>query len=125
MKVTEVHDSRVAQLEKLGMKGARLFVIEDVLGEDQQMQAILTRDLLQGETEPRWHISVAGEHTVPMWDTLVSVGHQLRPGVCFVIGVPPESWWINIHPNVLHLYETRDLPLENQWRIERQGHRPS
>jgi hypothetical protein len=75
--------------------------------------------------DPRWHLSIAGEHAVPDWETLVSIAHQLRPGVCFVVGVPPRSWWINVHPHCLHLWETRDPNLEAQWRSERRGHTPS
>jgi hypothetical protein len=73
----------------------------------------------------RWHLSIAGEHDVPGWDTMVAIAHELRPGVCFVVGVPPRSWWINVHPHCLHLWETRDPNLEAQWRSERRGHTPS
>jgi hypothetical protein len=42
--------------------------------------------------------------------------------VPFVVGVPPRSWWMNVHPDVLHLVETRDQALIESWRDERQGH---
>ncbi len=80
------------------------------------------------EIEPgdwRWHLSISGEHKVPPWDVMVAIAHTARPGVCFVIGVPPRSWWMNVHPNVLHLWELRDRALLDQWKAESQGHEPS
>lgn len=51
--------------------------------------------------------------------------HDLRPGVPFCMGVPPRLWWMNVHPNVLHLWETRDDGLIEEWRANAQGHAPS
>lgn len=77
------------------------------------------------EPEPRWHLSVVGQNDVPVWAHLVAIAHDLRPGVCFVVGVPPRIWWMNIHPHCLHLWETRDHELMEQWRAEASGHRPT
>ena len=84
-------------------------------------------DLANGRQIPdrRWHVSVAGENDVPRWEDLAAIGHRVRPGVCFVIGVPPKSWWINLHPHCLHLYELADDALIDQWRSERRGDTPS
>jgi hypothetical protein len=71
----------------------------------------------------RWHISLRHKDRVPSWDELAMAGHQLRPGVCFVIGVPPRSWWMNLHENVLHLWELKDEPIMAQWRAESQSGR--
>lgn len=73
------------------------------------------------DPDVRWHISLRygnpGENgRIPTWDELVDAAHELRPGVCFVIGVPPRSWWMNVHPHVLHLIETRDEPLIQSFR---------
>jgi hypothetical protein len=94
-----------------------------------QLFALVSRDEIAA-ADWRWHISVRygelGDNgRVPLWDELVETGHALRPGVPFVVGVPPRSWWINVHPHVLHLYETRDANLVEQWRSERKGDRPS
>jgi hypothetical protein len=94
-----------------------------------QLTALVSRDEIAA-ADWRWHVSVRygdpGENgRVPTWDELVETGHALRPGVPFVVGVPPRSWWINVHPHVLHLYETRDVALVEQWRSERRGDRPS
>lgn len=73
--------------------------------------------------DTRWHISVRygdpGENgRIPTWDELVATAHELRPGVAFSVGIPPRSWWLNHHPHVLHLYETRDPHLLAQFRHE-------
>jgi hypothetical protein len=80
-----------------------------------------------GNDDVRWHISVRyGDPgingRVPTWEEIVQTAHELRPGVPFVVGVPPRSWWMNVHPDVLHLVETRDQALIESWRDERQGH---
>lgn len=82
-------------------------------------------DRRSGPPDYRWHISVAGETDVPEWAHMVAIAHRLRPGICFVVGVPPRSWWINVHPHCLHLWETRDANLEAQWRGEARGDTPS
>jgi hypothetical protein len=87
---------------------------------------ILSRDPLgEKRDDVRWHLSVAGQEDVPQWSHLVELAHRLRPGVCFVVGVPPRSWWINLHPHVLHLWETKDADLEAQWRSERLAQKPT
>lgn len=75
--------------------------------------------------DPRWHISVAGQSDVPRWRDLVVIGHEVRPGVVFVVGVPPQSWWMSIHPHCLHLWEVKDANLCEQWLSERMGVDPS
>ena len=75
--------------------------------------------------DPRWHISIQHKDRVPNWDELVDAAHRLRPGVVFAIGIPPRSWWINVHPHVLHLHELHDTALIEQWRFEGQGHTPT
>ena len=84
----------------------------------------------QNNEDWRWHISVRFgdpgiDGRVPTWDELVDVAHELRPGVCFAIGIPPRSWWMNVHPDVLHLYEMKDEALVSQWREQRMGQTPT
>lgn len=76
----------------------------------------------------RWHISMRyGEPGVngriPTWEELVSAAHDLRPGVVFIVPVPPKSWWMNIHPHVLHMHETRDEPLVQMFKDNAVGSR--
>lgn len=86
--------------------------------------ALVGREPWPGDPDPRWHISLRyGERgrdgRVPSWDELVESVHALRPGVPFVVGIPPRSWWMSIHPDVLHAWETRDKPLIAEWKRNR------
>jgi hypothetical protein len=85
------------------------------------LAAMVTRDEI-ADGDLRWHISVQHEDRIPNWNELVEAAHGLRPGVPLAIGIPPRSWWLNIHPRVLHLIEIHDQHLLDQWRSERQGH---
>ncbi len=78
-----------------------------------------------GHDDLRWHISVQHKGRVPTWEEMVRAAHDLRPGIVFVIGVPPRSMWMNVHPNVLHLWELRDENLVGQWRFEGRGDQPT
>lgn len=81
-----------------------------------------SRDEL-GPGDHRWHLSVSNErhlragHEVPLWRDFVAIVHQLRPGVPFVIGIPPRNQWMNKNPNVLHALETHDHALIEMWRL--------
>ena len=73
----------------------------------------------------RWHVSVSCSDRLPRWGELVDAAHTLRPGVVFVVGVPPRSWWLNLHPYVLHLWETTDAHLVSEWRSNASGDEPT
>jgi hypothetical protein len=88
------------------------------------LNALVSRDEIE-EGDLRWHVSVTAPNRVPTWAEMVEAAHDLRPGVYFVVGVPPRSAWMNYHPHCLHLYETKDGPLERQWRAEGRGHQPT
>jgi hypothetical protein len=91
-----------------------------------KLAAIVSRDdIAHGGGDVRWHISLQHKDRVPTWEELSRAGHDLRPGVTFVIGVPPRSWWLNVHEHVLHLWQTKDENLEDQWRFERRGDEPT
>lgn len=85
------------------------------------LQAIVSRDDL-GDGDLRWHISLSRKDRVPTWDELAKCAHHLRPGIVFCVPMPPRSWWLNVHPNCLHLHEIKDERLVDQWRAERKGH---
>lgn len=70
----------------------------------------------------RWHLSIAGQDLkVPEWATIAAICHEVRPGIPMVLGIPPKSWWVNIHPGTLHAWETQDQHLIDSWRAERLG----
>lgn len=94
----------------------------------KRYSVVLTRDNVAEPVEVpdvRWHMSISADDGVPAWNALAAIAHEVRPGVPFAIGVPPKSWWINVHPGTLHLYELRDENLVAQWRFERRGDDPS
>jgi hypothetical protein len=88
------------------------------------IRALVGREVWRDGTT-RWHISVSGPGRVPTWDELVEAAHALRPGVPFTMGVPPRSWWMNVHPHVLHMWESRDRGLIDEWQTNAQGHEPT
>jgi len=92
----------------------------------QVLQAILTRDPIpapDGTLDPRWHLSVSGPGRVPEWNELAMACHEIRPGVPFIIAIPPRSHWMNVNEHVLHAYELRDATLLDQFRFEGRGDR--
>jgi hypothetical protein len=93
----------------------------------EELHALVSRENLGGNGTPdwRWHISLSAQGRVPNWEELSTAAHDLRPGVPMTVGVPPKSWWLNVHPDVLHLYETKDANLLAQWRHERRGDAPT
>lgn len=95
-----------------------------IMWQKGHVRALVGREVWRDGTT-RWHISASCEDRVPNWEELVMAAHDLRPGVPFCMGVPPRLWWMNVHPNVLHLWETRDDGLIEEWRANAQGHAPS
>ena len=86
------------------------------------IRALVGREHWKADGTLRWHISVSGPGRVPTWEELVRAAHELRPGVPFCMGVPPQTWWMNVHPHVLHMWETTDAGLIEEWRMNAQGH---
>jgi hypothetical protein len=89
-----------------------------------ELMALVAREPLRN-SRPRWHVSVSSPSRLPTWDELVGAAHALRPGVPMAIAVPPRSWWINVHPYCLHLWELDDNALIAQWREEARGDTPT
>jgi hypothetical protein len=78
--------------------------------------ALVNREPTGRGGDPRWHVSVSAQNRVPTWEEMVETVHALRPGVPFVLGIPPRSWWLNVHPHVLHAWETFDAELVEEWK---------
>jgi hypothetical protein len=89
------------------------------------LACLMGREPLTPEDEGRWHLSVSHIERIPTWDELVETAHVLRPGVPFVVGLPPRSWWMNYDQRVLHLWETRDDLLVEHWRRGARGDTPT
>ena len=92
--------------------------------ENGKLQALVGREPVVDD-DYRWHISISGPGRVPTWEELAATAHELRPGVPMAIGIPPRSWWMNVHPHVLHLWELRDEHLIAEWRRNARGDQPT
>jgi hypothetical protein len=124
--VEEVYQPEISvPLEEAGAKGVRVTRLHFAGVEYHAIQAYEPIHEANAVPEHRWHISVSGREDVPPWHVMSEVVHALRPGVPFVIGIPPRSWWMNVHPNVLHAHELKDANLIAQWRAEGEGHTPT
>jgi hypothetical protein len=109
-------------LAEFPSKSRRAFLVDRG---GRTFSVFLTLDAIE-PGDDRWHLSIAGQDgEVPAWDDVAALAHRLRPGVTFVLGVPPKSWWLNVHPGCLHLWQTKDGALDAQWRAERRGDTPS
>jgi hypothetical protein len=121
------HEARVRELYEQKGEGVenapQVHYGFDASGADR-LHALTSREEWQ-PGEVRWHVSISAEDRVPTWDEIAATLHALRPGVPFVLGIPPRSWWVNIHPYVLHAWETRDWLLIDQWKANRRGDSPS
>jgi hypothetical protein len=93
-------------------------------GDTELLRVLVSREQWTAVDE-RWHVSISCEERVPSWDEIAATLHVLRPGVPFVLGVPPRSWWLNLHPHCLHAWECKDTNLIAQWRANRQGQTPT
>ena len=119
----------IMQMREMGATHASVYAADFQGGE---YRVLLTREDLRPpenraavrgvEVPPdhRWHVSVSrmAGYDVPPWEALAAIVHAVRPGVTFVIGVPPRSFWLNVHPGVLHAMETKDENLEERWKAE-------
>ena len=74
---------------------------------------------IRGHEGGRWHLSVSHRERIPSWREIGEVRDALLPkDVWLCVPHPPREYWMNIHPNVLHLWEIRDVRLIEQWREE-------
>ncbi len=123
------HEHEVRKMyERAGMDPEATPVVfygYDAAGRDRVHALVSREDLGVGVPDLRWHISVSAAGRVPSWEEVAHTCHSVRPGVPFVFGVPPKSWWLNIHPHVLHVWESKDANLLNSWRESRRGDTPT
>jgi hypothetical protein len=113
--------------EQMAGMGAPAWATRPQVYRGHDFQCFVGREHCGGrEASPlRWHISVRGPDRLPTWEEMVEIAHELRPGVPFVISVPPRSLWLNLHPHVHHLWETGDEALMEEWRANATGQAPT
>lgn len=95
------------------LPGARLFRLGNC-------GVIVSRDEIpELNIYPRWHLSISHPARYPTWEEIGAARDQLLPpDVCMCIPFPPRAWWMSIHPNCFHLWEIRDAPLVECWRLD-------
>jgi hypothetical protein len=93
-------------------------------GETERLHVLTSREEWAPGDE-RWHLSISAPERVPTWNEITEAIHALRPGVPMVLGVPPRSWWMNLHPYVLHAWECKDWNLIAEWRANRTHQAPT
>ena len=118
----ERSDAMDAWTEGMALHGSTDARSWEAEAEDGTRYSVLvSRDPMRPEADGpqadyRWHISVAAPDHLPPWGVLVELAHRLRPGVVFVLGIPPRSTWLNLHEFCLHLMQVEDENLERHWR---------
>lgn len=61
----------------------------------------------------RWHLSVSHAHRLPTWEELDAARRKFLSDDLWMVQVsPPSKHYVNLHPNVLHLWELRDEELK-------------
>jgi len=75
--------------------------------EKDDLRVWITRDV-QGSVV-RWHMSISATSRYPVWDEIREAWYALKPSECanvtMAMMLPPESEYVNIHPNCFHLHE--------------------
>lgn len=81
--------------------------------------AIRSRDDFEGDSEPRWHLSVSHQSRIPTWEELGLARDALLPeDLHFMVPHPPRRYWLNYDHRVLHLIEMRDPVAQQQFEWE-------
>lgn len=78
--------------------------------------------VIVGVEDGRWHLSISRPDRLPSWREISAARDRFIPAdVVLCVPFPPRKWWLNIHNFCLHLVETRDTELIEQWKYEGEG----
>jgi len=68
----------------------------------------ITRDVYKN-SELRWHMSISTATRYPVWDEIRDAWYACKPPECknvtMAMMLPPQSEYVNLHPNCFHLHE--------------------
>jgi len=73
--------------------------------------------VLVAQEEGRWHLSISHVRRYPRWDEIADARYDLLPDALeMAMVLPPRANYVNLNPNVFHLWEMRDpeMPIERQ-----------
>jgi hypothetical protein len=80
-----------------------------ILISEDPVQRELRRVLAAGDDGYRWHMSISHPHRYPTWDEQKEARYELLPRDAYFVSIlPPESDYLNHHPNCFHWLELRD-----------------
>lgn len=72
----------------------------------------------------RFHLSIAHPSRLPTWAEVKDARVRFLPAeLHFCVPFPPRRYWLNAHEFCLHLWETRDAWLTEQWEFEGNAYR--
>ena len=72
------------------------------------LRVLVSRDPEQrkGSVVYRWHLSISCEHRYPTWEEMKDARYCLLPDNVYMAQIlPPQSEYVDIHPNCFHWYE--------------------
>lgn len=72
-------------------------------------------NVLVAQEEGRWHLSISTPTRYPSWDEIADARYDLLPdSIQVAMMLPPRAQYVNVHPYVFHLWESRDtgIPIE-------------
>jgi hypothetical protein len=66
--------------------------------------------IIVGQGEAGWHLSISCDRRYPTWDEVAKARYELIPdAVTMAMLLPPQAWFVNLHPTCLHLYEIKTV----------------
>ncbi len=95
------------ELAPLSIEGKRLRAFESAFG----LRVLMSRED-RGKATGVWlHVSVSRGHKLPSWTDMreakdIFIGRER----CAIHMIPPDEFWVNLHPHTLHLFTRLDGP---------------
>ena len=75
-------------------------MIKEGVFQEDELIVFVTRDA------GLWHLSVSHHNRLPTYEELKRVRYKFMPNGVLVAQIfPPKEDFVNLHPNVLHLWE--------------------
>lgn len=65
--------------------------------------------VLIGKEDTRWHLSISCADRYPTWDEIRDARYLFLPNhIMAAILLPPKEQYVNLHPNVFHVWEIKE-----------------
>lgn len=84
----------------------------EILGEVAQHYQVGGCSVIHSVEDGMNHISLSNPHRLPTYEEMKTARYKICPDVKYMAQIfPPESEFVNVHPNCLHLYELNEREL--------------